>query len=37
MDNEYKNYKAETVHKKQFRALKGESHSVAAHADESKV
>jgi hypothetical protein len=33
MDNEYKNYKADRVLKLLFRALKGESLSVAALAD----
>ena len=37
MDNEYKNYKADRVLKLLFRALKGESLSVAALADESNV
>lgn len=37
MDNEYKNFKADRVLKLLFRALKGESLSVAALADESNV
>lgn len=37
MDNEYKNYKADRVLKLLFRALNGESLSVAALADESNV
>ena len=37
MDNEYKDYKADRVLKLLFRALKGESLSVAGLANESNV